>query len=412
MLRWWLGIGIPVLLLLCSGLAAQPAGVPPCQMVAKQLQLKQGTLPDFTGCNFVDARGALNNAGFNPVERIERSPINWPSYVVSHQDHDGLEVYLYHVAGSIEVPPVPTPVRVSIAAPNQAEEGSTFDLTIRRDRNDGKVLTVTLDYQPAELLVQPPASYLFTDAANEVTIPLKTASGVAGDGDHPLLISLGSVSEGAAIGKPARLQVNITDRPPAQRFTVAVDGKLIRGQSLPFVVRRTDTTDPANPQYDVLQDGVARLTGQKTAFGDGETQWPLKVGTEGYDACGGPVTIVLHALGGDVTQNENLTGDLPANCAIKPTGDGGGGRDDGDPDWWWPWIIPVILVGTAAIYALHKWPWWPRPRAACSFAVPTISAVTLGERALLWPGASARARIEPGDIRTPDPLPMETDDHG
>ena len=426
MLRWWPGTGVLALLMLCSGLAAQPTSVPACDLDAKRSELTQGRLPDFTGCTVAEAAPLLLRADYRTVPKVDDAATGLPQYTITSQSHDGQEVYLSYATGKGYPPPVAEPVHFSITAPHSVAEGSSFTLTILRDRFDRQAHELTLDYRPAGLLDNPKTSISFDGRSNTATIQLNTAAGTPGDGDKTLLITLTDTSDGAAPGEPPRAKVKITDQRPAQSYTVATSGDVRRDAPITFVVTRTDVADPANPTYDLTQDNKPLPAGKPLAFDDGVRIWRVAVSTDAFDPCGGPVTFLLRAGGSNPPFPAPFTGDLPATCSTPtptPTATGASGTGSW-PDL--PWavggIIVIILIGIG----LYKWPWIPpKPdngseslrtpptiTAHAKFDLPDITAPTLDPTALRWPGASAQVRIEPGDTHLPDPLPVEDHDHG
>ena len=412
MLRWWPGTGVLAFLMLCSGLAAQPTSVPACDLDAKRSELAQGRLPDFTGCTVADAAPLLVSADYRPVPKVDDAATGLPQYTITSQSHDGQEVYLSYATGKGYPPPVSEPVHFSITAPRSVAEGSSFTLTIRRDRFDRQAHELTLDYRPAGLLDNPKPSISFTGKNNTATIQLNTAADTPGDGDKTLLITLTDTSDGAAPGEPPLVRVMITDQRPAQSYTVATSGDVRRDAPITFVVTRSDVTDPVNPTFDVSQDGKLLVSTRPAQFGDGEATWSRQVGPDLFTECGGPVAFNLHAAGQIKPWPATFTGPLPAVCST-PTDDGGGGGGSTDPGLDWPKIAVGIVLILLTGYGLHKWPWIkPKITARWSIARPLVSPFTLGQAALRWPGASAQVRIEPGDTHLPDPLPVEDDDHG
>ena len=422
MLRWWLGTGVLALLMLCSGLAAQPAGVPACDLDAKRSELAQGLVPNFRNCQIADASKLLAAAGYTPVRRIDETATGFPPDTITRQDRDGNEVYLWFASGKgYSPPPDIAPVRFSIEAPSSVAEGSSFTLTIRRDRFDRQAHELTLDYRPAGLLDNPTTSFTFEGKSNTATIPLNTTPGTPGDGDKTLQITLG-----AAAQKPQRVRVAVTDQQLVQSYAIT-SGNARRGDPITFVVTRTNVTDPVNPTYDLKQDGKPLPAGKPLAFGDGERSWTTQIGPSVYNLCGGAVSFVLLTPGGVVSNEAAFTRETPASCAAvaietpeptrHPTGDGPAPcvTDCTPPSPLWPWIAGAIAAIVAIFVGLYTWPWVPPApiiRARWSIKRPLVSPFTLGEAALRWPGASAQVRVDPGDTHLPDPLPVEDNDHG
>lgn len=411
MLRWWTGIAILALLLLGPGLAAQPTGVPACDLAARQAELNQGILADFSKCTVADASRLLAASGYTPKKRDDKAATGLPAETITHQTHDGLEVYLWAASGEgYSPPPAADPVRFSLKAPREVAEGGKFTLTINRNRDDGQPHILGLEYHPGELLTDAPATFTFSGNDSSATIPLQAAPGTSGDGEKSVVIVL-TVGEGASLGKPSQLPVTITDTRAPQSYTVTTRGEVRHDAPITFVVTRTDLADPVHPTYDLNEDGNLLRQGKEVVFADGQPNWQIQVDPGEYGHCTKSVEFVLHTAGGDQPVDAAFADAIPADCTPPPL---------------WPKVVGGLTVIVLIGIGLYTWPWFPpKPddgstptrllptiTAHANFDPPRIPPLILGERALRWPGATAQVRIEPGDTHLPDPLPVETDDHG
>lgn len=401
-------------LVLASAVAfAQSIDLPACNMQLKTRQFERTrTPPDFRGCPVDEARLVLKRFDYQTNEPPDEAVTGIASGIITAQSVEGHTATLVVATGAGYPPPAPEPVRFSLSASREVAEGSTFTLTIERDRNDGQSHQLALTYNPAGLLTDPPGTFIFSGADPRATIPLQSAPGSPDDGDKTMTIAIIRTDEGATVGKSPRISVKIADSHAPQSYTIATSGDVRRDAPITFVVTRSDVTDPVNPTFDVSQDGKSLVSTRPAQFGDGEATWSRQVGPDLFTECGGPVAFNLHAAGQIKPWPATFTGPLPAVCST-PTGDGGGGGGSTDPGLDWPKIAVGIVLILLTGYGLHKWPWIkPKITARWSIARPLVSPFTLGQAALRWPGASAQVRIDPGDTHLPDPLPVEDDDHG
>ena len=431
MLRWWLGMLILARIVVGSDALAQPAGsagaAAPCDIVKIRTALASKRVPDFTGCSVDYAADILRASGYLPQKTIDDRANSAASGIVTRQTSDRRQVTLFYSSGIATPPPPPPPppatsVQLSIKGPHTVTEGDIFKLTLIRDPVDQRSQSGTLSFQPTRLLNQPPLAFTFSGKSNTLVLTLATTLGTPGDGDHPLVVVATSTNDGEIVGKPAAARIVVTDRPPPQSYSVAAIGEHLHGTPISFVVTRTDPADQTVPTYTVQQDGKELRPAQLVPFGDGEPTWTTQVKPGEYNDCGGPVSFVLSATPNNIIAAASLAGEAPANCAPPATGEGTSSPKcdpncpASDPLW------PRILAGLAAILILAVdaviYRKWRLAKIAASISAicrpefPSSALRTLGEQALHWPGATAEVRFEPGATPTPDPLPVETDDHG
>ena len=377
------------------------------------------------------------------LEALDSAATGLPKNTITRQERNGGIVTLVYASGAGYPPSVNPPslqnVRFSLSAPTSVIEGERFTLTLQRDRYDGQPHILNLAYRPDGLLEAPPSSFTFAGKSNTATVELTAKPGTPGDGDKPVVIVLTGTDADAAVGKPSGQRVTITDRRVAQSYVVTSDNEMTGKEPFSFVISRSDLADQVDPTYDIVEDNKTIARGP-LSFGVGENSTWVAVPTQDVDPCGIMLRFTLHwrgepvqrsaRLGSDLRKSANCGADGPVASSDDPSSEPAGITDTPSPTEtactgagcqpclkncdpaklpWWPFVLGMI--GIAAVgYGLHKWPWWPRPKARCSLAAATIVPVTLGEGALRWPGASAQSRIEPGEMHLPDPLPVETDD--
>ena len=111
-------------------------------------------------------------------------------------------------------PPPPPPsqaVSFSLAAPRSVREGEELSFAIDRVGNDQRPHRISLRFDPAGLVINPPRFVAFDPGENEVSVTVRTAAGSAGDGDRELKVMIGS-DQSVAPGKLAVAEVSVLDR--------------------------------------------------------------------------------------------------------------------------------------------------------------------------------------------------------
>jgi predicted secreted protein len=359
----------------------------------------------------------------------------------------------------------PLPTSFSLRAPSVVKAGEAIPITIVRDRNDGKAHTVRLQFEPANLIANPPGAITVPDGRNG-SVSVMTRADPPGDGSHPLRIVLAAGDSGTRIGSPRTVSLSVNEPIPAS-FSLQAPSTVQAGEAIPITIVR-DRNDGRAYDFRLRfepADLIARPPGAITvpdgrngsvqvmtrADPPGDGRHPLRISLVAGD--GGPRIGSPRAVDLAVNEPPPLPTDTPDDEVTPDATDTASGtpvdavtetasvtpgdvatgvsndEDTGDNSAagdnnsllaiaidHWPWAVLVLLLAAGGLLApgLRKALRERRTREA-------IKQLDLSSRCEIDPGApspqevdpelrgpafAVRFDIIPGEADCPDPLPV------
>jgi hypothetical protein len=284
--------------------------------------------------------------------------------------------------------------------------GERIDVSIDRKASDGQRHTLSLKFDPPNLVTSTPSPILVDDAGGGWKGQVSTLESPAGSAAATLHISLQSDDRWQPTFDPPAADVSIRS-PPS--FTVrAPDSAIQRGDPVAFTVVRQGGLGALRVPFTVTQGDRVVARGDSVFEETGAQQ---SIGFTDYDRCGEPLTFELIGVNGQARATAAFSRDSPASCATPPT--------PRPPVWekwarqWWPWwgIGLLAVFGWLASRAFR-----PPPHIEKSLSpaeLLTHFSVSFGETD--YPAGEPRLRLPEiqrsfdlsmGDSTCPDPLPL------